>query len=175
MGFKVSDADILAHNLMTPGMPVYRRIVDQFGKQVLTDSGEISRPTLGRIVFNDETKRLQLNDLIHPAVRDALEQWIAERHAEGERAAAQVPLLYESGMETLAWDTVLCVSSSEALVMKRLLGRGLDRKEALKRIRVQMPLPEKERLADRVIPNLGTIQELETATRKAVEGLLAER
>ncbi len=175
MGFKVCDADHVAHELMAKGTSVYRAIVDWLGEQVLADDGEISRPTLGRMVFDDPALLLQLNRLVHPAVRVVLAQWIAERRANAENAAVQIPLLYESGMEVLDWDAVICVSSTDEQIRERLGKRGFADAEASRRIAAQMPLKEKENLSDHVIHNFGTLHELEQATRKTVESLIVER
>lgn len=175
MGLCVSDADAVAHQLMEQGSPVYQAIVNHFGRRVLEDDGEISRSMLGRIVFNDHEEREALNRLVHPAVREVLDNWIAERRRKGESAAVQIPLLFESGMDTLDWDAIVCVSTSEPLVMERLLTRGMDSREARLRMDAQYPLAEKERRADRVILNMGTIQELKEATYEALKGLLVER
>ncbi|VGO14149.1 Dephospho-CoA kinase [Pontiella desulfatans] len=169
MGFAVCDADRVAHELMRKGTPVFQQVVDSFGNHILADDGEISRPILGKIVFENPARRTELDALVHPAVRVALEGWIAERRFNGENAAVQIPLLFESGMETLDWDAVFCVSSSGELVLQRLGMRGLGREEAMLRIQSQMPLAQKEARADHVVPNLGTLEELEAAVRQAVE------
>lgn len=175
MGFEVCDADRVAHDLMISGTSVYQRIVAYFGDQVLAESGEISREKLGRIVFENPAQLSRLNRLVHPAVRQVLEQWILMRRENGENAAVQIPLLFESGMNDLDWDGIVCVSSPEIQAIERLEKRGISEPEARMRIASQMELSKKEQLSDRVIHNLGTLQELETATRLAVESLLAER
>lgn len=174
MGFKVCDADRVAHELMAKGTPVYSSVVGFFGKYILTQDGEISRPLLGNIVFEDNEKRLQLNRLVHPAVRDVLAERIASCRDKGENAAVQIPLLFESGMESLDWDVIICVTSPEELVFERLEKRGMDRQEALKRLQSQMSLADKERRSDRVIHNFGTMQELEMATRAVVKSLVGD-
>jgi dephospho-CoA kinase len=169
MGFAVCDADRIAHGLMRKGMPVFLQVAKHFGTRILADDGEIARPILGEIVFEDSMQREKLNALVHPAVREALSDWISEKRSAGTNAAVLVPLLFETGMDSLDWDAVLCVSSSEEQVFQRLEKRGLDRAGAEQRIRSQMPLAEKEKQADWVVPNLGTLNELEAAVRQAVE------
>lgn len=175
MGYHACDADHVAHALMAKGTAVFKDVVAFFGKRILSDDGEIYRPALGAIVFEDPEKRARLNALVHPAVRTAIERWISERRARGENGAVQIPLLFESGMNDLGFDGVICVSASDALVLKRLINRGIDHDAAIKRIRSQIPLVEKERLSDFVVRNLGSLQELEEATRQAVERLSVER
>lgn len=169
MGYRTCDADHVAHELMAKGTAVFKDILAFFGDRILSDDGEISRPALGTIVFADPEKRERLNALVHPAVRSFIDRWISDRRARGENGAVQIPLLFESGMDDLNFDGIICVSASDDLVLERLKSRGMDKDAALIRIRSQMPLEEKERLSDFVVRNSGSLQELEEATRKAVE------
>ena len=157
------------------GMPAYRKVVDHFGVGILSRNGEISRAVLGKLVFENPTERQVLNGLVHPAVRECFAAWIAERRRLGERAAGLIPLLYESGMDQLDWDAVLCVSSGEELVLQRLEQRGMNCEEAGLRMRAQMPLAEKEGRADHVVHNNGTLEMLAAATRNTVNQVKAER
>lgn len=169
MGFALCDADERAHALMAKGMPAYRETVECFGEDILAENGEISRPALAEIVFNDAARRDALNRAVHPYVRDELEQWVMRNRRDRQDAAVQIPLLFESGMETLDWDAVLCISASEEEVMRRLAGRGISRDDAQRRIESQWPLAEKERRSDFVVSNNGTLKELEAALRRAVQ------
>jgi len=175
MGFAVCDADHVAHDLMNKGTPVFEQVVDRFGTRILSGNGEISRSILGETVFKDPEQRKILNGLVHPAVREALAGWIDKMKTEGRYSAVLIPLLFESGMQDLGWDAVVCVSSCEEDVFQRLERRSLTRKEAEKRVHSQMPLAEKEKLADHVVPNHGTLGELELAIRKTVEAIVGER
>ena len=173
MGFSVCDADRVAHRLMEKGEPVHQRVVDHFGTRILSDDGRIARPVLGNIVFGNPEERKVLDGLVHPAVEQELRDWIAERRAQRQDAAVLLPLLFESGMEALDWDAVVCVSSNAELVFQRLEKRGLDRREAQLRVASQMPLEEKERRANQVVPNTGTLNELEQSMKEAVNRIRA--
>jgi dephospho-CoA kinase len=172
MDFAVCDADCVAHDLMRRGAPVFQKVVERFGDHILAADGEISRPILGKAVFEDAVLREALNTLVHPAVREVLEGWIREMRAGRKNGVVIVPLLFESGMDDLDLDAVLCVSSSEDHVFQRLEKRGLEHGDAGLRIRSQMDLQEKERRADLVVPNNGTLDELEQAVRKTVQALI---
>jgi dephospho-CoA kinase len=175
MGFAVYDADHIAHDLMEEGSPVFQQVVEHFGANILSESGKISRPVLGEIVFEDPAQRKALNNMVHPAVRKTLEDLISESRRKGRNTAVLIPLLFESGMDTLDWNASLCISSREDLMLQRLEKRGLGREMAEQRIRSQMQLGKKEKKADRTISNNGSLEELEQATRQAVECLLGER
>lgn len=175
MGFDVCDADGVAHELMKKGTPVFQQVVDHFGSEILAGNGEISRPALGKIVFETPAQRERLNRLVHPAVGKVLAGWIAERRRDSKHAAVLIPLLFESGMDALDWDGIVCISCGDELVLRRLEKRGLNRTEAEGRMRAQMPLKEKERRADCTVQNRGTLKEFEQALRGAVEALAGER
>ncbi len=175
MGFSVCDADGLAHDLMKKGSSVYQQVVNHFGMDILSDDGEISRSILGKIVFENPAELTVLNGLVHPAVRKNLEDWIENVRLQNTDAAALVPLLFESGMNTMNWDAIVCVSSSEDLVSRRLEKRGFNRAEAKLRVESQMLLAEKEQGSNSVIPNVGTLKELEESTRKIVNRIKAKR
>ncbi|MBN2162405.1 MAG: dephospho-CoA kinase [Pontiellaceae bacterium] len=174
-GFGVCDTDLVAHELMRKGQPVFAQIVEHFGRQILAVDGEISRELLGLQVFANPDRLDLLNSLVHPVVRDRLLRLITETREAGTSAAVQIPLLYESRMEDLGWDAVICVSSHEELMIERLIARGLSRIDAGKRIASQWPLARKEQWADWIIRNNGTLKELETAVSECITGLCAER
>ena len=170
--FAVCDADRVAHELMNKGTSVFEQVVECFGSQILSNAGEISRPILGKIIFKNPDKRESLNRLVHPAVREALKQWMAEKRRAGGNAAVLIPLLFESGMQDLQFDAVWCVSSRESEIFQRLEKRGLGREEAENRVHSQMPLSEKEKRADYVVPNIGTLGELEMVVQQAVHAMI---
>lgn len=175
MGFAVCDADHLAHDLMKKGTPVYQEVVDFFGTHILSADKEIARPALGKDVFENPEKLKTLNRLVHPAVQERLQHWIADARLNNRNAAVLVPLLFESGMDALDWDAIICVSSSEQQIFERLKSRGCGRKEAGQRMASQLPLEEKEKRSDHVIQNFGSLGELEQATRETVNTIMAGR
>ena len=165
----------MADDLMKKGTLVYQQIVEHFGARTLSADHEISRPLLGEIVFNNPTECEALNRLIHPGVRAALERWIAGKQQQNNNSAILVPLLFESGMETLDCDAIICVSSSERQMLYRLKERGLTGMNARRRMDAQMPLKEKEKRSDYVVLNEGTLEELEQSTRATVNRIKTER
>lgn len=159
-GVSVCEADEVAHRLMVPGEPVFRQVLSVFGPGILAADGSIDRRILGGLVFNDAGKLAQLNAAVHPAVRDAIGQWLARQEVEGAAvAAAVIPLLFEAGMAS-GWDVVVCIACAPPVQLARLRSRGFDEAACASRLRAQMPLDEKIKKADFTIWNDGSPEEL---------------
>ncbi|MGG3987559.1 dephospho-CoA kinase [Bacillus smithii] len=168
-GFTVIDADVAARIVVQPREEAYKKIVETFGKDILLENGEINRPKLGDLVFRDEQKRLQLNAIVHPAVRKQmlLEKEQAIRNGK-QTIFLDIPLLFESGLTWMV-DKTIVVYVDENIQLQRLMKRnGLDKEAAEIRISAQMPLEEKASKADAVINNNGTI----TETKKQLEHII---
>jgi dephospho-CoA kinase len=151
-GVAILDADAVAHELMEPGTPVYRRVAARFGPEVIGPDGRFDRRALGARVFEDPAARAALNRLVHPAVKRAWRTWLAERARRGEAGVVIVPLLFEAGAET-GWDAVVCIAASPETAARRLRDRGWTEEEARRRIAAQWPVEDKVRRADYVIWN----------------------
>jgi len=170
-GAVVIDADRLAREVVEPGEPTLARIVQEFGPEVLGPDGRLDRKALGALVFADPARRRRLEALTHPPIRARLDARLEALARAGFRGVVVVdaPLLVESGLHR-AMDRLVVVTADEATQLARLMARdGLDRAEALRRIRSQMPLAAKARLADHVIDNSGD----RAATEAQVERLWA--
>ena len=160
LGACIVDTDGISRATTKQGGKGYYAVLEHFGRDLLLENGEIDRRKLGGIVFADENKRKLLNALIHPIViEESKEQMQAARDAGYQVCILDVPLLFESGMETLCDETWL-VYVPRAEQIRRIGERdGLDEKAAAARIDSQMPLEEKMRRADRAIDTSGTIEE----------------
>lgn len=169
-GITVIDADIIAKQAAEKGMPAYRQIIDEFGEDILLENGDIDRRKLGALVFTNEQKRLALNSIVHPAVREEMLKRRDESIANQETfVVLDIPLLFESKLESLV-DKIIVVSVTKELQLERLTKRNqLTEEEALSRIRSQIPLEEKVSRADNVIDNSGTLEE----TKQQLEEILS--
>src|SRR5882762_9742661 len=152
---KFFDADKAAHDLGE--VPeVKRKIRAEFGSSVFSHDGDLNREKLRTIVFGDATKKRALEQILHPRIR---RQWRAEakRHRNSpDFFIADIPLLYETGGETLC-DRVVVVACSQKMQLARLRERmSLTDTEAEQMIRSQMPLEEKIARADHVVWNDGS-------------------
>lgn len=170
-GFPVCDADLFAHDLMRRGRPVYEAVVREFGSVILAPDGDIDRGRLGRIVFEDPGKRAVLNALVHPAVRQAIRDWLGGLPVESPAAVVIIPLLYEAGLEE-GWDAVISVASPRELQWKRLMERGLTETEARQRLAAQLPQAEKMNRADWVIFNSGTREMLNEQVKSVLRRIV---
>ena len=151
---KFFDADVAARSLSK--LPeVKQEILGQFGREVFSPEGDLNRAKLRAIVFADATKRRSLEQILHPRIR---RQWMAqaERHRNSpDFFFADIPLLYETGNETLC-ERVAVVACSHKMQLDRLVKRiSLTGSEAEQMINSQMPLEEKIKRADHVVWNNG--------------------
>ncbi len=152
-GAIVIDADVLAREAVEPGRPAWRDIVRVFGKKVLQPDRALDRRTLGRIVFGNRAKMKQLNAIVHPRV--AREQNRLTREIASKELDAVIiydaPVLIEAGAHN-RMNKIIVVAADQATQIKRLCNRShFSRAEALRRIRSQLPLAQKIKLADYVI------------------------
>ncbi len=152
-GATVIDADKLARDVVQPGKPAWREIVRRFGKTVLNRDKTINRQTLGQIIFQNRTKRRQLEHIIHPRV--AREQARLTRQAVRKDPHSvviyDVPLLFEAGIDKRVDKTVVVTADRETQIARLKERNGLTRSEALRRIKSQMSLTLKRRHADYVL------------------------
>jgi dephospho-CoA kinase len=168
LGAFVLDADLTAREVVAPGTPGLRRIVEHFGAEILTAGGELDRVKMGAIVFADERRRQLLNSLVHPLVFEAQDEWLAAREREDPRGVAVIDaaLMIESGGYR-RFTKLIVVWCDPAIQLQRLMLRNnLSETEALRRIDAQMPQEEKKRYADYLID---TSRGFESARQQTTE------
>jgi dephospho-CoA kinase len=179
LGATVLDADAVVHELQARGSALLAEIEAAFGAQVIRPDGSLDREALAAIVFRNEDARSRLNAIVHPRVAMELAQRAADARASGASAIVlDIPLLFESrdaGYGTTAqvpFDATVVVYVPESLQIERQVTRdGRDREEALRRVRAQMPLAEKRRLADFAIDNSGALEETERQVREVFRAI----
>ncbi|GAA0133714.1 dephospho-CoA kinase [Paenibacillus sp. YSY-4.3] len=154
-GAALIDADVIAREVMEPGHPVLQAVQERFGPDVIHDDGTLNRKKLGEIVFADPEKLKALNGLTHPAIRAEMRQRMADHEAADPKrlVVVDIPLLYESGLETM-FEQVMVVYVPREVQLNRLMQRdGLTLEQAEARIRAQMDIEEKKERADILIDN----------------------
>lgn len=164
LGASVIDTDKLAHVVIRPGEPAYKKIIKVFGNGILKKNKAIDRSSLAKIVFKHKKLLLKLNRIIHPEVIRLIRGRV---EASKKRVIIlDAPLLIEAGL-TKQVDKLIVVKTIKQEQVKRVKKRdSLNRDEILKRINAQMPLSDKVRRADFVIDNSGTIKNTEREVLK---------
>lgn len=168
LGATIIDADRLAREAVRPGTPGLAAIVDRWGPGILRADGSLDRAALRRIVFADPAEREALNRIVHPEVRRLRDREVAAARGRGDRVVvADVPLLFESGLEH-DFDRLVLVDATEPTRLDRLVRRrGLGEEEARRMMAAQWPAEAKRDRADIVIRNEGTLAELRLAVEQA--------
>ena len=169
VGVPTVDADTLARDVVDPGTPGLAAVVERFGPAVVEPDGSLNRRALGMIVFADPEARRELERIVHPAVRVAMDQWFASldpvRHPV---AVADIPLLFETARHT-EFDGVILTVCSPATQLQRLLERnGMTETEARQRIAAQLPTEAKVPGATYVINTDGTFAETDAQIESMV-------
>lgn len=174
LGAAVVNADTLAREVVEPDQDAWKEIVASFGTDVLQADHTLDRTKLRKIIFGDAEARKKLESIIHPRVRALAEKKISEHAAAGyDVVVYEVPLLFEGNLH--AWlRPVILVACDVATQRRRLEQRdGIAAADAQKHIDAQMSLEEKRRLADYVIENSGSLEELERQVQAVLEKIKA--
>ena len=166
LGALVIDSDQLAREVIERGSPGYEEVVTAFGDSILSE-GQIDRSKLAAVVFNESDLRKKLESIIHPLVREVAEK-LARKLPSGAILINQIPLLVESD-GAKRFDYVVTVSADEEIRRERLRLRGLKDYEITQRMAAQVSDSEREKIANYIIRNNGSIDEL----TRAVEELMA--
>ena len=162
------NSDEIGHQLLKRGSPVMGALLEAFGSDILDQSGDVSRPKLGAIVFNDKAARERLNAIMHPPIVERSRSEAKKFVTEDANCVVLIdaPLLIEANSQDTV-DIIVVVTASTHTQLQRLLERAIKQNrppsqaEAQARIDSQMPLSEKIKYADFVLENDGTLEELE--------------
>ena len=164
-GVPLLSADESARSVCAKGQEGYLKVLDSFGTDILDAEGELDRSKLAGLVFEDPSKLLDLELIVHPLVKKHLLEQVSS--LEEDTVVLEIPLLYEARFEDLV-DVVLLVACTEDQQISRCGARdGLDEEGVRKRMMRQMPLRDKVAKADFVVDNNGSFEE----TRRIVEDL----
>ena len=161
-GAVLVDADQLARDVVQPGEPALTQIAEAFGPGVIAEDGGLDRAALGAIIFADETKRILLNSITHPAIVDRARQLF---EAAGERdphavVVYDIPLLVDGSGRRGEYDLVAVVVADEETRVRRMVElRGMSEADARSRIASQVGDDERVAVADVVIDANGTLDE----------------
>jgi dephospho-CoA kinase len=173
LGASVIDTDKVGHAVYRPGTEGFRQVVDAFGTDIVAADGTIDRRRLGARVFDDPNALARLNAIVHPLIGEETRRWMqaALAAATGKPIVVEAPVMLEAGWKFFDRIWVVVVSR-EVAVARVMASRGLSREEVERRIDAQMSNAERERHADLVIRNDGTLAELRAQVEVGWRGLL---
>ncbi len=171
-GAVVIDADVLARQAVLPGTPGYTKVTELFGPEIIGHDGEIERAALARRVFSDKEARVALESITHPEVFRLLSEALEDYRDTDRIVVFDAPLIVETGIHEACDAIVVVTASEEAQVARVMRDRGMTEEAARARLRAQAPDSEKERIADFVIRNDGTTEQLEDGVDTVWEKLI---
>jgi dephospho-CoA kinase len=166
-GVDIIDADLLAREVVAPNTPAMQKIIEHFGKAIVSDAGELNRAKLRQLVFENPDERHWLESLLHPLIRQRIHREIDEKVREESVMPSKLgyivlsaPLLLENKLDALV-DRVLVIDCDEELQLQRALARDESDAETVKKI-IKKQISREERLAqaDDVITNNRSLNEL---------------
>ena len=168
-GVDIIDADKISRNIIKKVKPAYDIVMREFPRCV--KEGQIDRRTLGNIVFHDEQQLLKLNRITHPLIIEEIRHLL---NKDEGLFALDAALLFETGLNELC-DKVICVTAPNELRIKRIMKRdGLEKEEAIARIKSQMPEEKRMELCDYVINSDKDIGDLYREVETIFDKMLKE-
>ena len=176
-GIDIIDADLVAREVVRPGMKAWKLIRQHFGEEVILKNGDIDRKKLAEIIFSDESKRKLLNSITHPEIyKQIFIKLLVYLLLFRQFVVLDLPLLFESGKMTKYLSKIIVVKCSRRLQIERLIQRNnYSEEESIARIDSQMPLEEKCRLSDFVIDNNNDLESTRSQVKQVVQQLRSSR
>jgi dephospho-CoA kinase len=174
-GAVLIDADEIARQVVEPGTPAWGKIVEHFGREILLSDGRIDRTSLAAVVFNDRTKLALLNEITHPEVMRRIADRMEELKDGDDVVIVDVPLLAEVGADEMFESVVVVVAPETEQIERLRASRGMSEEEALARIASQFSAQQRTAIADWVITNDGSLEQLEREVDRLWNFLQAKR
>ena len=171
LGAIVIDSDQLARDVIERGSIGFNEVVAKFGDEILKN-GEIDRQILASLIFRDPAKRSELEQITHPLIRKAFAKVVSSALPDSI-VINQIPLLVESNHD-YKFDHIITVSASESIRSERLIKRGLTNEQIKQRMQAQATDQMREDIADSVIVNEKSEQEITDQVEKIWEQLLSK-
>ncbi len=159
-GAIVLDSDELARAAIARGTPGFELVVELFGPEVAAPGGDLDRRAIASRVFADASLRKRLEAIVHPEVRWRVAEGVQRYVGTDRVVVVDSPLLIETGARE-TFELVVVVSADTETQVTRLMARGMDEDDARARMAAQMPTEDRSKLADVILDNEGTLEELE--------------
>ena len=177
LGAKIVDADKLGHSVILPNKSAWKKIVKIFGKDILQNDLTVDRGKLGKIVFTNQALLKKLNEITHPEITKMIKKEIDlaknKTHNQEKVLIIDAALIYEAKIDRFM-DKIIVVYIDKDEQIKRLIKRNnLSKDEALQRIKSQMPMREKAKMADYVIDNSSSLDKTKEQVEKIWKNLVS--
>lgn len=170
-GAVMFDADAFARRVVEPGTPGFEAVVRRFGDGVLSPDGSLDRAKLAELVFDDDRVRADLEAIVHPAVAQLLQQELEPHRGTDAIIVYESPLLVEAGLYR-GWDTVVVVSAPVDVQLERAIeGSGFTEEQVRARMSAQATPEQRAAVANVILDNEGTMEELERQVDRLWAGL----
>jgi dephospho-CoA kinase len=163
-GAVVIRSDELARQVVEPQTLGFKQVTSRFGNEIINDEGNIDRAKLAQVVFNDDVALKDLENIVHPLVRERTNQLMSEQTSE-TIIVNEIPLLLEKKMESL-FDFLVIVISSEKNRLERLSQKGVSEDQAKARMAKQVNDQDRKAAADFLLVNDGNLDQLEADVQK---------
>ncbi len=158
-GAVIVDADVIARQVVEPGTPALAALVERFGPTILRSDGSLDRGALAGLAFRDAESLAALNAITHPAIGAEINRQIMEHVGTERIVVLDAALLFDRSRDGLVGSIVVDVDP-EIAVERLVRFRNFDVDDARRRVAAQMKREDRVALADRVIDNSSTIEEL---------------
>lgn len=153
LGAGVVDTDIVAREIMEPGAIGLKRVVEEFGDSFINSDGTLDRRGFANSVFNSAEKVKRLNEITHPIIKEI----VIERTSGDGIFMVNTPLLFESGFDKIMEKNIVVTAGNDQVLVRGSKRDNITPEEIKERLKHQIPLNEKVKLADYVIDNSGNI------------------
>jgi dephospho-CoA kinase len=174
LGAAIVDADVISRQITSSPGPTMDAIRATFGDEFVSADGSLNRPAMAKLVFSNAEARRELESILHPRIRKQFVAEIEQKQGQCPLIVGVIPLLYESKYP-YQLDKVMVISAPAELSLQRIMKRdGSDREFALKKLNSQLPIEQKEKLADIVVKNDGSKDDLAKKLKKIFQKLIEE-
>ncbi len=161
LGAHIIDTDLIARQVVQPGSPGLKQVMEAFGPGYINQNGELDRAAMRETVFSDSGARRTLNQILHPLIRAQVKRRLEELSLRNpdDVALVDVPLLFETGWHR-QYPTIILVYVPARVQIERLMARDrITKAQALKALAAQLPIEEKRKQATFLVDNSGPLED----------------
>lgn len=172
LGIPMVDADLVARDVVAPGSTGLRMIAETFGDGHLLSDGTLNRTTFAKLVFSDSVAMSKLNQIMSPLINEESVIQIKRWHSKGNPMVGyDAALIVEMGNADKYRPLIVMTCPQEMQIERMMRRNGMTRDDALARIKNQIPIEEKVKLADYVIDTSGSVEDSRLQTKKIIHAM----